>query len=128
MASLKEEFNTAIILITHDLGVVAETVARVVVMYAGKVVEEADVYTIFEHPLHPYTVGLLRSIPRIDLSVKKKERLQEISGVVPIPSHLPSGCLFHPRCSSVMDICRQHSPDLKQYKQEQHKVRCWLYD
>ncbi len=75
-------------------------------MYAG-MVEEADVYTIFEHPLHPYTVGLLRSIPRIDLSVKK-ERLQEISGVVPIPSHLPmSGRLFHPRCSSVADICRR---------------------
>lgn len=128
MASLKEEFNTAIILITHDLGVVAETVARVVVMYAGKVVEEADVYNIFEQPLHPYTVGLLRSIPRIDLSVKKKERLQEISGIVPIPSQLPSGCLFHPRCSSVMDICRQKSPELKYYNEEKHKVRCWLYD
>ena len=128
MTSLKEEFNTAIILITHDLGVVAETVARVVVMYAGKVVEEADVYNIFEHPLHPYTVGLLRSIPRIDLSVREKQRLQEISGVVPIPSHLPSGCLFHPRCSHVMDICRQQLPELKPHKDEGHNVRCWLYE
>lgn len=129
MASLKEEFNTAIILITHDLGVVAETVARVAVMYAGKIVEEADVYNIFEHPLHPYTVGLLRSIPRIDLTVRReKQRLQEISGVVPIPSQLPSGCLFHPRCSSVMDICRQQLPELKPHKREGHNVRCWLYD
>ncbi|MBD3307007.1 ATP-binding cassette domain-containing protein [candidate division KSB3 bacterium] len=130
MASLKDEFDTAIILITHDLGVVAETVARVVVMYAGKIVEEADVYNIFEHPQHPYTVGLLKSIPRIDLSVTTRERLQEISGVVPIPSQLPAGCLFHPRCPHVMDVCRQELPVLKPTKNtaEGHMVRCWLYE
>jgi len=127
MVSLKEELNTAIILITHDLGVVAESAARVVVMYAGKVVEEADVYQIFEAPLHPYTEGLLRSIPRIDLSAKKKQRLQEIAGVVPIPSRLPKGCHFHPRCPRVMDICSQQVPELK-LEQNSHKVRCWLYE
>ena len=128
MNSLKEEFNTSIILITHDLGVVAETVARVVVMYAGKIVEEADVYNVFEHPLHPYTVGLLKSIPRIDLTTTTRERLQEIEGVVPIPSQLPSGCLFHPRCPHVMDVCRHQLPELKPHKEDNHKVRCWLYE
>jgi oligopeptide/dipeptide ABC transporter ATP-binding protein len=126
MGSLKEELNTAIILITHDLGVVAESAARVVVMYAGKIVEDADVYQIFEEPMHPYTEGLLQSIPRIDLSAKKKQRLQEISGVVPIPSRLPKGCHFHPRCPRVMDICSQEAPELK-LGQNSHKVRCWLY-
>lgn len=128
MSSLKEEFNTSIILITHDLGVVAETVARVVVMYAGKIVEAADVYNIFENPLHPYTVGLLKSIPRIDLTTTTRERLQEIEGVVPIPSQLPSGCLFHPRCPHVMDVCRHQLPELKSHKEENHDVRCWLYE
>jgi len=127
MANLKEEFNAAIILITHDLGIIAETAARVVVMYAGKIVEGADVYSIFENPLHPYTVGLLQSIPRIDLSVSKKERLQEIRGVVPIPSQLPAGCLFHPRCPRVMDVCRHELPELKP-EREGHEVRCWLYE
>ncbi len=128
MSGLKEEFNTAIILITHDLGVVAETASRVVVMYAGKVVEEGSVYDIFEHPLHPYTVGLLESIPRLDLGASKKQRLQEISGVVPIPTHLPQGCLFHPRCPKVMEHCRTTLPALKSSgKQDGHHVRCWLY-
>jgi peptide/nickel transport system ATP-binding protein len=113
-------------LITHDLGVVAESTARVVVMYAGKVVEEADVYNIFEKPLHPYTVGLLQSIPRIDLSAEKKQRLHEIDGVVPITSRLPAGCLFHPRCPRVMDVCSNEIPELK-LENEGHKVRCWLY-
>jgi oligopeptide/dipeptide ABC transporter ATP-binding protein len=126
MGSLKAEFNTAIILITHDLGIVAETAARVVVMYAGQIVEETDVYRIFENPLHPYTVGLLQSIPRLDLSATKKERLQEIKGMVPIPSQLPTGCYFHPRCPQVMDVCRHEHPELKS-QQEGHKVRCWLY-
>ena len=127
MVSLKEELNTAIIMITHDLGVVAESAARVVVMYAGKIVEEADVYQTFENPLHPYTDGLLQSIPRIDLSAKKKQRLKEIKGVVPIPSQLPKGCHFHPRCPRVMDICSHEAPELT-LQQDSHKVRCWLYD
>jgi peptide/nickel transport system ATP-binding protein len=126
MGSLKAEFNTAIILITHDLGIVAETAARVMVMYAGQIVEETDVYRIFEQPLHPYTLGLLQSIPRLDLSASKKERLQEIKGMVPIPSQLPTGCYFHPRCPRVMDVCRQEHPELKS-QHEGHKVRCWLY-
>ena len=126
MVSLKADLDTAIILITHDLGVVAESAARVVVMYAGKVVEEADVYNIFEHPLHPYTEGLLESIPRIDRSAQKKARLTEIQGVVPIPSQLPDGCHFNPRCPKVMDVCKHESPELKAEK-EDHQVRCWLY-
>jgi oligopeptide/dipeptide ABC transporter ATP-binding protein len=126
MVSLKADLDTAIILITHDLGVVAESAARVVVMYAGKVVEEADVYNIFEHPLHPYTEGLLESIPRIDHSIQKKARLTEIQGVVPIPSQLPAGCHFHPRCPKVMDVCRHENPELKEEKAD-HRVRCWLY-
>jgi len=105
---------------------VAESAARVVVMYAGKVVEEADVYNIFEHPLHPYTAGLLESIPRIDRSVQQKTRLKEIPGVVPIPSQLPAGCHFNPRCPRVMDICRHENPVLKDEKAG-HQVRCWLY-
>jgi oligopeptide/dipeptide ABC transporter ATP-binding protein len=127
MTSLKADLDTAIILITHDLGVVAESAARVVVMYAGKVVEEADVYNIFEHPLHPYTEGLLESIPRIDRSAQKKTRLKEIQGVVPIPSQLPPGCHFNPRCPKVMDVCRREIPVLKEEKAD-HRVRCWLYN
>jgi len=126
MANLKEEFNAAIILITHDLGIVAETAARVVVMYAGKIVEEADVYGIFEQPLHPYTVGLLESIPKLDSSAGKQERLQEIRGMVPLPSQLPSGCYFHPRCPKCLEVCRVESPVLQEQRAG-HKVRCWLY-
>ena len=126
MTNLKAEFNAAIILITHDLGIIAETAARVVVMYAGKIVEATDVYRIFENPLHPYTVGLLQSIPRIDLGVSRKERLQEIKGMVPLPSQLPAGCYFHPRCPRVMDVCR-HEPPALQSQAEGHQVRCWLY-
>ncbi len=116
----------AIILITHDLGVIAESAARVVVMYAGKVVEEADVLRLFETPLHPYTVGLLQSIPRIDQRHRKKERLKEIKGVVPMPARLPPGCAFHPRCPEVMPHCAQEAPALKPAA-DGHQVRCWLH-
>ncbi len=126
MANLKAEFNASIMLITHDLGIVAETAARVVVMYAGKVVEEADVYAIFEQPLHPYTVGLLESIPKLDPQAAKQNRLQEIRGSVPMPSHLPTGCHFHPRCPKCRDICRTETPPLKKHEKN-HKVRCWLH-
>jgi oligopeptide/dipeptide ABC transporter ATP-binding protein len=126
MGDLKTELSTAIILITHDLGVIAESAARVVVMYAGKVVEEADVIRIFEEPLHPYTAGLLQSIPRIDQRKTKKERLTEIKGVVPIPSQLPPGCAFHPRCPEVMEICLREAPQLKAAADGQ-QVRCWLH-
>jgi oligopeptide/dipeptide ABC transporter ATP-binding protein len=127
MGDLKAELSTAIILITHDLGVIAESAARVVVMYAGKVVEEADVIRIFEAPLHPYTAGLLQSIPRIDQRKTKKERLVEIKGVVPTPSRLPSGCAFHPRCPEAMEICSREAPQLKAAA-DGHQVRCWLHD
>jgi oligopeptide/dipeptide ABC transporter ATP-binding protein len=126
MGDLKAELSTAILLITHDLGVIAESAARVVVMYAGKVVEEADVIPIFEAPLHPYTVGLLQSIPRIDQRQAKKARLREIKGVVPIPARLPSGCAFHPRCPEAMEICSREAPQLKTAA-DGHQVRCWLH-
>ncbi|HWP46885.1 MAG TPA: ABC transporter ATP-binding protein [Candidatus Limnocylindrales bacterium] len=124
--NLKRELGMAVILITHDLGIIAETAARVVVMYAGKVVEEADVYTLFEDPKHPYTQGLLRSIPRPDLGMTKETRLQEIPGIVPSLTDLPPGCSFNPRCPKVMDICRKETPKLKEIKPG-HKVSCWLY-
>jgi len=126
MGNLKSELNTAIILITHDLGVIAESAARVVVMYAGKVVEEANVVAIFESPLHPYTIGLLQSIPRLDLRNRKKQRLKEIKGMVPMPALLPPGCAFHPRCQEVMPKCSQETPLLKPAA-DGHQVSCWLH-
>ena len=112
ITALKEELGMAVMLITHDLGVVAESAARVIVMYAGKVVEDADVLTVFENPLHPYTVGLLRSIPRIDLSAHKKQKLHEIKGVVPIPSRLPKGCAFHPAARRPWTCVWKNVPNL----------------
>ena len=126
MGDLKAHLSTAIILITHDLGVIAESAARVAVMYAGKVVEEADVIRIFETPRHPYTVGLLQSIPRIDRRQARKVRLKEIKGIVPIPSRLPTGCAFHPRCPEAMEICPREAPHLKTVA-DGHQVRCWLH-
>jgi oligopeptide transport system ATP-binding protein len=122
MKRLKKELGMAIALITHDLGVVAEMAQRVAVMYAGKIVEEADVLTLFRKPLHPYTEGLLKSIPRID---GDKGRLHVIEGVVPNPLRLPSGCRFNPRCPYAMDICREKSPEFIQVGPTQH-VSCWL--
>ncbi|MGF9762344.1 ABC transporter ATP-binding protein [Microvirga sp. 0TCS3.31] len=107
---LKREFGMAIMLITHDLGVVAEMCERVVVMYAGRVVEEADVFSLFARPLHPYTEGLLASIPRLD---DERETLHAIPGVVPDPLARPSGCRFATRCPYVMDRCRQEEPPLE---------------
>lgn len=121
MKELKDEFNTAIMLITHDLGVVAEVCQRVAVMYAGKVVEYADVNTIFSRPQHPYTWGLLRSIPKLDGTVK---RLPVIDGVVPNPLRLPAGCKFHPRCQFASDQCRQAEPEIRDLRPG-HSVRCW---
>ncbi|QIA27619.1 ABC transporter ATP-binding protein [Thermaerobacter sp. PB12/4term] len=110
MRRLKEELGMAILLITHDLGVVAEMAERVVVMYAGRVVEEGDVYSVFRNPVHPYTEGLLRSIPRLD---EDRERLPAIEGTVPSPGHLPGGCPFHPRCPYATDTCREVEPRLE---------------
>jgi oligopeptide/dipeptide ABC transporter ATP-binding protein len=111
MKKLKKELGMAIMLITHDLGVVAEMCERVVVMYGGKVVEEGDAVSIFKSPLHPYTEGLLQSIPRMDEDV---ERLHVIEGVVPNPLHLPEGCRFHPRCPVAVEKCLQSQPQLEQ--------------
>jgi peptide/nickel transport system ATP-binding protein/oligopeptide transport system ATP-binding protein len=126
MIKLKEEFDTAIMLITHNLGVVAQMAQRILVMYAGKVVEEAPVYELFDHPLHPYTQGLLSSIPKIEqIHFKGKVRLQEIPGLVPSLSRIPKGCSFHPRCNSAMALCREEPPRLFEAG-ERHLVRCWL--
>ncbi|MDI3480921.1 MAG: peptide/nickel transport system ATP-binding protein [Tepidanaerobacteraceae bacterium] len=122
MKDLKERLGTAIMLITHDLGVVAEMAENVLVMYAGKVVEYADVKTIFKNPKHPYTVGLLGSIPRLD---EPKEKLYVIEGAVPNPFNMPSGCRFHPRCPEAREICRMREPELLQL--DGHQVRCWKY-
>lgn len=119
---LKDEFSTAVLLITHDLGVVAETCKNVAVMYAGKIVEQGSIENIFENPLHPYTVGLNNAIPRLDID---KKRLQIIEGNVPNLIDMPKGCKFYPRCPYVMDICRQKEPPLIK-KENGHLSRCYL--
>ena len=128
MNKLKEELGMAIILITHNLGVIAETVNRVLVMYAGKIVEEAKTKTLFENPQHPYTGGLLKSIPRLGDKVRHgKVRLSEIPGVVPSLYEIPPGCRFSTRCPSVMDVCREKEPELKEIEKD-HFSACWLTD
>jgi peptide/nickel transport system ATP-binding protein len=123
MKKVKKEHGTAILFITHDLGVVAEMCDRVIVMYAGQIVEEADVRSLFRQPKHPYTIGLLKSIP--DLK-SKRDRLQSIPGTVPPIDEMPVGCRFAPRCAKAMPICHQQRPDLLGVSPE-HKCRCWLY-
>jgi peptide/nickel transport system ATP-binding protein len=123
MRELKAKHNTAIMMITHDLGVVAEMCDRVVVMYAGKVVEEADVVTLFTNPKHPYTQGLMKSVPSLD---GKEKRLYSIKGNVPIPGSLRGGCSFAPRCEFAMEICRQQVPELEELEFG-HVSRCWLH-
>lgn len=125
MLELQESLKTSILLITHNLGTVAEFAKRVIVMYSGKIVEEAPVLTIFEEPLHPYTVGLLNSIPKLgEKATVGKRRLEEIPGIVPNLYDLPEGCHFHPRCSKARDICQKVEPELFQI-QPNHKVACW---
>ena len=123
MKDLRERINTAIIFITHDLGVIAEMADYVVVMYSGKVVENTDVRSLFNKPLHPYTAGLIKSKPILE---EDKESLEFIPGSVPNPSEMPEGCAFNPRCPEVMDICRREMPELIE-SQPKHLVRCWLY-
>ncbi|NWQ41846.1 ABC transporter ATP-binding protein [Bacillus sp. EB106-08-02-XG196] len=122
MRDLKNKTGTSIMLITHDLGVVAEMCDRVIVMYAGQVVEETDVETLFENPKHPYTIGLIDSIPSFE---DEKEYLNTIPGSVPLPYEMPKGCRFAPRCSWAKEICHQQAPELKEIE-NQHKCRCWL--
>lgn len=123
MDKIKKKFNASIILITHDLGVVAETCNKVAIMYAGQIVEMASLEELFDNPKHPYTVGLFNSIPRLDKDV---DRLKPIKGLVPDPTDLPSGCSFHPRCSHCKNICRLKEPGISVIN-DQHKVRCFLY-
>lgn len=120
MNDLKHRLNTAIMLITHDLAVVAEMSDHVIVMYAGKVVEDADVVNLFEWPMHPYTIGLMQSIPSLNIG---KTRLETIEGSVPNPLYLPKGCYFNPRCKYRTERCVQEMPELREIEPG-HKVRC----
>ena len=127
MMQLKKDFDAAIMLITHDLGVIAEIAQRIVVMYAGKVVEEGQILAIFEDPRHPYTRGLLKSIPKLgERSRYGRQRLKEIAGIVPSLYELPPGCSFYPRCPEAMAICQEKGPELTELGGG-HRVRCWLY-
>jgi oligopeptide/dipeptide ABC transporter ATP-binding protein len=127
MRDLRREMGTSVILITHDLGVVAEMAERVAVMYAGEIVEQTDVNSLFDQPLHPYTQGLIGSIPVLG---QIKERLEVIPGSVPNLVNLPPGCRFAPRCQARFKygctICAEVKPELTEVK-EGHLVRCWLY-
>jgi oligopeptide/dipeptide ABC transporter ATP-binding protein len=127
MHSLQQELGMAIMYITHNLGVVAQMTEDVIVMYMGKVVEQASVDTIFHNPLHPYTRALLRSIPRLGQKTRERRRLESIRGSVPDPYSIPKGCAFHPRCSQrVVGVCDQQEPSNSQIEPG-HKVRCVLY-
>lgn len=121
---LNEEYQTAVMMITHDLGVVAEMCHRVAVMYAGKVVEEGSVRDIFKKPLHPYTQGLIKSVPRMN---EQHRRLFSISGNVPVLNTQMKGCRFAERCQNVMPLCLEKLPELKEYE-EAHSCRCWLHE
>jgi oligopeptide/dipeptide ABC transporter ATP-binding protein len=118
---LRDEHGTAVLLITHDMGVIAEMADRVVVMYAGQVVEQAPVGRLFADPRHPYTRLLLRSVPRVQV---RPERLLAIEGNIPSPATLPAGCRFHPRCPDAIERCRSEPPRLDRYDEER-TVRCW---
>ena len=120
---LRTKVNTAVLLITHDIGVVAEMADEVIVMYTGKVVEQGDVVSVLRSPKHPYTVGLLNSIPSLG---QKNTRLNVIPGTVPSPLNLPKGCTFAPRCPHVMGICHEQEPPLKTLEGGV-KAKCWLY-
>ncbi|MFH0070942.1 oligopeptide/dipeptide ABC transporter ATP-binding protein, partial [Peribacillus sp. NPDC056705] len=123
MKELQQKLQMSIIFITHDLGIVAETCDDVAVMYYGKLVEYTDVRTLFKHPKHPYTIGLLNSLPRHDLD---KEVLEPIQGSVPSPFDSLRGCSFAPRCPHARLLCHEHEPGLQKLD-EQQQVRCWQY-
>jgi peptide/nickel transport system ATP-binding protein len=129
IVELQRELGTAVILITHDLGVVAETAQRVIVMYAGRKVEEATVGELFARPLHPYTHGLMASIPRLALmrGDRPQRRLAEIPGMVPALTNLPAGCVFAPRCAFAQDRCREQYPRYEE-KRPGHWASCWRSD
>ncbi|AET69411.1 oligopeptide/dipeptide ABC transporter, ATP-binding protein [Desulfosporosinus orientis DSM 765] len=123
MKDLRQETGSAIIMITHDLGIISEMCHRVVVMYAGQVVESGPLKELIRNPLHPYTEGLLKSIPAI---TKVKQRLHSIEGTVPSPFNMPRGCSFQPRCSYATALCAEKVPDLSQVA-EDREVRCWRH-
>ncbi len=127
MTHLKQEKAMSLILITHNLGVIAETVQNVMVMYAGRIFEYADVRSIFVNPRHPYTQGLLNSIPRVDREDTEKERLEAIPGLVPSLLNLPEGCKFLERCKYAFHPCTGEEPPLRE-NDSGHFVRCWLYE
>lgn len=122
LKELQQESAMSVLLITHNLGIVAEFVQRVAIMYAGRIVEIAPVIELFDHPCHPYTVGLLNSVPKLD----QHEPLIAIPGMIPDPLNLPPGCYFEPRCKKAMKICREQYPTQFQ-KSTEHLVECWLY-
>ena len=124
LLGLQEEMKMAVMLITHDLGVIAETADRVVVMYAGRVVEEASVKELFDNPLHPYTQGLMESLPRLETG-KARRRLRAIPGLVPNLLQLPTGCKFAPRCPKVVEQCWPTEPELREIRPG-HSARCIL--
>lgn len=121
IVELNQKIGMSVMLITHDLAVVAETCTRVIVMYLGQIVEEADVKEIFEHPMHPYTKGMMDSIPQLD--GEKRTRLHVIKGTVPLLNQIPEGCRFAPRCPYAEDGCRQKMPELT--GEGTHRVRCY---
>jgi oligopeptide/dipeptide ABC transporter ATP-binding protein len=126
LKKIKNDTQMSILLITHDLGVVAEVAERVMVMYAGEIVESGLVKDLFRSPLHPYTIGLMESIPTLESTQQKLSKLKEISGTVPSLSQVPFGCPFHPRCSSAETRCKTDKPKLKKISQA-HSVSCWLH-
>ena len=127
MKQLQRELGTAVILITHDLGVISQTARQVAMMYAGQFVECADAEVIFSRPLHPYTVGLLESIPRIGGKFGPGKRLPMISGGAPDLAAMPAGCRFHERCGDVMPVCRNLEPPWRINDHPHQSVRCWKY-
>ena len=126
LKKIKNDTQMSILLITHDLGVVAEVAERVMVMYAGEIVESGSVSDLFRSPLHPYTIGLMESIPTLEATQQKLSKLKEISGTVPSLSQVPFGCPFHPRCSAAETRCKTDKPKLKKISQT-HSVSCWLH-
>jgi peptide/nickel transport system ATP-binding protein len=124
MKKLQKEEEMSVLLITHDLGVVAEMCDRVAVMYAGQVVEEANVFDLFESPKHPYTKGLIGSVPKIG---QKKDKLESIKGNVPDPSNMPKGCKFAPRCNEAMAICFEEEPKITELENGR-LCSCWIYE
>lgn len=125
ISKLQKELGISVLIITHNLGVIAEMTDRVIVVYAGKAIESADTREVFRHPKHPYTRGLLKSLPRLDMD--RKVKLQVIKGMVPDALSFPDGCRFHPRCPFAKKKCMTEEPPLMNVVDE-HRVRCWRYD